>query len=109
MNDLASLSATKLLGALKNKQMGSLELLEFYIERYERLNPRVNAIVATDFDSARKRAKEADAALAKGEVWGPLHGLPMTIKDNIPVEGDAKHLWHAHSQGLRTFCERGRC
>jgi Asp-tRNA(Asn)/Glu-tRNA(Gln) amidotransferase A subunit family amidase len=46
MNDLTSLSATKLLGTLKNKQMGSLELLEFYIERYERLNPRVNAIVA---------------------------------------------------------------
>ena len=87
MNDLASCSATKLLGALKNKQMGSLELLEFYIERYGRLNPRVNAIVATDFDSARKRAQEADAALAKGEVWGPLHGLPMTIKDNIPVVG----------------------
>lgn len=87
MNDIASLSATRLLGALKNKQMGSLELLEFYIERYERLNPRVNAIVATDFESARKRAQEADAALAKGEVWGPLHGLPMTIKDNIPVVG----------------------
>ena len=87
MNDLASLSATKILAALKNKQMGSLELMEFYIERYERLNPLVNAIVATNFDSARKRAKEADAALAKGEVWGPLHGLPMTIKDNIPVVG----------------------
>ena len=87
MNDLASLSAKKLLETLKNKQMGSLELLEFYIERYERLNPRINAIVATDFDSARKRAKEADAALAKGEDWGPLHGLPMTIKDNIPVKG----------------------
>ncbi|MBI4765249.1 MAG: amidase [Deltaproteobacteria bacterium] len=87
MNDLASISATKLVGALKNKQVGSLELLEFYIERYERLNPRINAIVATDFDSARKRANDADAALAKGEVWGPLHGLPMTIKDNIPVVG----------------------
>ena len=87
MNDLASLSATKLIEALKNKQMGSLELLEFYIERYGRLNPRINAIVATNFDSARKRANEADAALAKGENWGPLHGLPMTIKDNIPVAG----------------------
>jgi amidase len=86
-SNLASLSATKLLGALKNKQMGSLELLEFYIERYERLNPRVNAIVATNFDSARKRANEADAALAKGQDWGPLHGLPMTIKDTFPVKG----------------------
>ena len=87
MNDIASLSATKLVDVLKNKKMGSLELLEFYKERYERLNPRVNAIVATNFDSAQKRAKEADIALARGEVWGPLHGLPMTIKDSIPVAG----------------------
>ncbi|MBU4035538.1 MAG: hypothetical protein KKA35_03820 [Proteobacteria bacterium] len=87
MNDIGSSSATKLVEALKNKQIGSLELLEFYIERNERLNPRINAIVATNFESARKRAKEADAALAKGEVWGPLHGLPMTIKDIIPVAG----------------------
>ncbi len=43
--------------------------------------------MAKDFYSARKRAQEADAALAKGDVWGPLHGLPMTIKDNIPVVG----------------------
>ncbi len=87
MNNLASLSATKLARALKDKQMSSLELLEFYIGRHERLNPRVNAVVATDFDNARKRAGDADAALAKGEDWGPLHGLPMTIKDNIAVVG----------------------
>ena len=87
MNDIASLSATKLVEALKNKEVGSLELLEFYIERHERLNPRINAIVATNFESARKRAKEADIALARGEVWGPLHGLPMTIKDSLPVVG----------------------
>jgi amidase len=87
MSDLSSLSASKLVRALMNKRMNSLTLLEFYIERYERLNPRVNAIIATDFDNARKRAKDADIALAKGEVWGPLHGLPMTIKDSIAVVG----------------------
>ena len=87
MNDLPNLSAAKLVTALKKKQMTSVELLEFYIERYNRLTPRINAIVATDFDNARKRAKNADAALAKGEDWGQLHGLPMTIKDNIPVAG----------------------
>jgi len=87
MNKLESLSATKLVEMIRNKQIGSLELLEFYFERHGRLNPKINAIVATDFDNARKRAKDADTALAKGEVWGPLHGLPMTIKDNIPVAG----------------------
>lgn len=87
MKDLASLSATKLLGAIKNNHISSLELLEFYIERQARLNPPINAIVATDLDNARKRAADADVAFAKGEDWGPLHGLPMTIKDNIPVVG----------------------
>jgi amidase len=87
MKDLASLSATKLLGALKNKRLSSLELLEFYIERLTRLNPLINAIVATDLDNARKRAADADRAFAKGEDWGALHGLPMTVKDNIPVVG----------------------
>lgn len=87
MSDLASLSATKLLAALKNKHISSLELLEFYVERMTRLNPLINAIVATDFDNARKRAADADVAFAKDEDWGPLHGLPMTIKDNIPMVG----------------------
>lgn len=87
MKDLASLSVIRLTKALKKKQISSLELLEFYIKRYERLNPRINAIVATDFKNARKRARAADAAIAKGEDWGPLHGLPMTIKDNIEVVG----------------------
>jgi amidase len=87
MKNLASLSASKLTKALKKKQISSLELLEFYIERYERLNPKINAIVETDFKNAQKRARAADVALAKGKDWGPLHGLPMTIKDNIEVAG----------------------
>jgi len=43
--------------------------------------------VETGFDQARERARQADAALSKGENWGPLHGLPMTIKDCIEVAG----------------------
>jgi len=87
VKNLASHSASKLVKTIKKKRISSRELLEFYIERYKRLNPRINAIVATDFENARKRAKAADAALAKGKDWGPLHGLPMTIKDNIEVVG----------------------
>jgi Asp-tRNA(Asn)/Glu-tRNA(Gln) amidotransferase A subunit family amidase len=59
MNNLASLSPTKLMTALKEKQIGCVELRDFYIERYKRLNPRINAIVATDFENARKRANAA--------------------------------------------------
>jgi amidase len=87
MNGFAQLSATKLVEAINDKRISSVELLELFIERYERLNHRINAIVATDLENARKRAYEADEALSKGKNWGPLHGLPMTIKDCIEVAG----------------------
>jgi amidase len=87
MSELAFQSATELTAAIRDRRIGSAELLEMYIERYERFNPRINAIIATDFENARIRAKQADAALDKGENWGPLHGLPMTIKDSMEVKG----------------------
>jgi amidase len=62
-------------------------LLDVYIRRSEALNESVNAIVVKDFERARARAAEADVALAKGEVWGPLHGVPMTVKENNDVQG----------------------
>ncbi|MBW1838005.1 MAG: amidase, partial [Deltaproteobacteria bacterium] len=55
--------------------------------RMQRYNPKINAIVATDLDNARKRSLAADKALDKGENWGVLHGLPMTIKDSFEVVG----------------------
>jgi amidase len=87
VNNVPFRSATELLQAIREKRLGSAELLEIYIERYERLNPRLNAIVATGFENARERARQADEALSKDENWGPLHGLPMTIKDCIEVVG----------------------
>ena len=53
----------------------------------ERYNPRLNAIITTDLEAARKRARAADAALRKGTEWGPLHGVPMTIKESYDVTG----------------------
>ncbi len=87
MSELIFQSATELLKAILDKRVSSSELLEMYIERYEQFNPGLNCIVATDFENARIRAKEADQALDKGENWGPLHGLPMTIKDSMEVMG----------------------
>lgn len=84
---LAFRSAAELAALIKSKKIGSEELLDVYLDRFERHNSRVNAIIATDFASARRRAKAADAAIAKGEYWGPLHGIPMTIKDSFDVAG----------------------
>ncbi len=84
---LGSLSATSLINSIKNKEISSTELLKYFMERHKQLNSQINAIVATNFESALKRARKADEDLAKGKSWGPLHGLPMTIKDNIEVIG----------------------
>jgi amidase len=82
-----SLPATQLAALIKSKKISSAELLEVYIDRFKRFNASINAIVAVDFEAARAFAKKADEALARGEDWGPLHGLPMTIKDTIEVAG----------------------
>ncbi|HBH02301.1 MAG TPA: amidase [Candidatus Rokubacteria bacterium] len=80
-------SARQLASEIRRKRIGALELLELYLARVERYNPRLNAIIATDLDAARKRARAADRALARGEVRGPLHGVPMTIKESFDVVG----------------------
>jgi amidase len=87
MSDLAFRSATDLCHALRRREVGSLELLDHLLERVERLNSGINAVVATQVDAARERARTADEAIARGESWGPLHGLPMTIKDSFEVVG----------------------
>lgn len=85
LND--TLSAGALAGELAEGRIGSRDLLEHYLARIERHNAPVNAVIALDTEQARRRADEADAATRRGERWGPLHGLPMTIKDTWEVPG----------------------
>ena len=87
MNDMIYQSATQLVKALLEKRISSTELLEKMLERYCQRNPEINAIVATNHDMARSRAREAGEALSKGKTLGPLHGLPMTVKDSLEVAG----------------------
>jgi amidase len=85
--DIPFESAKSLASLIRRRKIGCLELLDLYIGRMERHNPRLNAIITTDLDTARKRARAADAALRKGTPWGPLHGVPMTIKESYDVTG----------------------
>jgi amidase len=80
-------SAADLAKLVRKRQVGCLELLEHFIARVETYNPRLNAIIWTDLERARARARRADDALAKGELWGPLHGVPMTIKESYQYAG----------------------
>ena len=87
MGDRAFASATKLSDEIRDRHIGCVELLDFYLARAERYNPALNAIVVWRVDNARERARAADAALARGERWGPLHGIPMTVKESFNVAG----------------------
>ncbi|MBW2676147.1 MAG: amidase [Deltaproteobacteria bacterium] len=87
MQNLTYRSATQLLADIREKRISCSDLLEAFIENIDQKNPRINAVVATDYAVARRRAKAADEALKKGENWGPLHGLPITIKDTFEVAG----------------------
>ena len=83
----AFLPAHRLAAMIRQGKLGCVELLDLYLERIETHNAKLNAIVVFDVERARKRARAADRALRKGEVWGPLHGVPMTIKESFDVEG----------------------
>ncbi len=85
--DIAFSSAAALARKLRSGKVSALELLDHYIARVEKHDPALNAVVVRDFERARERARAADAALAKGEPWGPLHGLPMTVKESFNVKG----------------------
>ena len=87
MSELAFLSATELARRISDRSISAAELLELYLDRVDRYNPALNAIVVDVRDQAREAAKAADAALARGESCGPLHGVPMTIKESYNLAG----------------------
>ncbi|MCB1739676.1 MAG: amidase [Gammaproteobacteria bacterium] len=87
MTELHFQPATVLARLIREREIGARELLDHFLSRIERYNPDLNAIVWMDVDGARQRADAADAALARGDAVGPLHGVPMTIKESYNVAG----------------------
>ncbi|MCC7075500.1 MAG: amidase [Acidimicrobiia bacterium] len=84
---LAFAPAVECLAMLASGEVSSRELLDMYLERNTRFGGTLNAVVTFDADRARARAAAADDAHVRGESWGPLHGLPMTVKDELPTAG----------------------
>src|SRR5436190_3156347 len=87
MQPLTSLTATELTAAIRDRRISAIEALDAHLAQIAQHNPRLNAVITLDEEGARNRAREADEALARGELWGPLHGLPMTLKDGHATAG----------------------
>jgi Asp-tRNA(Asn)/Glu-tRNA(Gln) amidotransferase A subunit family amidase len=87
VDDLVDRPARELRALIGRKAISPVELLAACRARIERVDPKVNAIVAHDFDRARRDAEAAEAAVLKGERLGLLHGLPVAIKDLTATEG----------------------
>jgi len=85
--ELAALSAVALARMLRTKELSASELLAAHLDRIERVNPALNAIVTLVAERARTAAEAADKAAAGGEFLGPLHGLPIAIKDLADTAG----------------------
>jgi len=87
MKDIVFSSTTQLAAAIRARQVSATEVLEAHLAQIATHNPALNAIVTLDAEQAHKQAREADEALARGEIWGPLHGVPFTLKDAHATAG----------------------
>jgi len=87
MAELTFLPATRMAELVRRKQVSPVELVRLHLERAERLQPKLNAFVVLDHERAIARAREAEAAVMRGEQLGRLHGVPLTIKSSIDVAG----------------------
>jgi len=85
--DICFLPTVELARQIRTKEISAVEVLEAHLAQIERVNPRVNAIVTLVAEQARTQARAADAALARGDAVGPLHGLPVAHKDLFPTKG----------------------
>ena len=85
--ELIFMSATKLAGQIRARKVSAVEAVEAFIARQLDVNDEMRAVVMNCYSRARQEAKELDAKAARGEWVGPLHGVPITLKDSLDAEG----------------------
>ncbi len=86
-NEIPYLSATELGGRIANREISPLEAVDAYIARIGEVDKRLNAYITVRADEAREEARQAGEEIARGEYRGPLHGVPVGVKDQIYVKG----------------------
>ena len=87
MPELTFLSAVSMAEQIRQRKLSPVELVEAHLARIERLNPKLNAFVQVDAEGALRQARAAEVAVVRGEELGPLHGVPVSIKSSMGVEG----------------------
>jgi amidase len=87
MTEVLKWSATRMAQAVREREVGPVELVEAHLARIGERNGEINAIVIPRFEDALAAARAAERGLSDGSELGPLHGVPFTAKDGIPVEG----------------------
>jgi amidase len=87
LNELIYCTAAEQAALIREHRASSEEVLDAHLTQIAAHNLAINAIVTLDEEQARRRAKEADEALARGTIWGSLHGVPVTIKDVFETAG----------------------
>ena len=97
--ELWAMGAGELATAIREKKASSREIVKAHLDRIEAVNPRLNAITLVLEKEALRAADEADMRVASKAELGPLHGVPMTVKENIDVDGSAT------SQGVKALAE----
>ena len=85
--DICSMSAVEMAGLIRARKLSATEVMAAHLRQIERVNPKVNAIVTLVAAQATANARKADEAQARGEALGPLHGLPVAIKDLVATAG----------------------
>jgi amidase len=87
MNEIVHLATHELAAAIRARRISAIEAVEAHLDRIGLLNPHLNAVVTLDEEGARRCARLADHAISRGEVCGPLHGVPFTLKDCHATQG----------------------
>ncbi|HEV8362639.1 MAG TPA: amidase [Gemmatimonadaceae bacterium] len=85
--ELGFSTAKQLASAIRARELSAVDVVDAHLAQIDKLNKSLNAVVTLDAEGARRRASEADKALAKGEVLGPLHGVPFVLKDAFATAG----------------------
>ena len=98
-NGIIRLSAVEMAQQIKSGKLSAQEVVEAHIQRIEAVNPQLNAVVIPLFEEALAQAVAADEAQQRGEPLGPLHGVPVTIKEQHRVGGTQTTLGATHQIG----------